>query len=99
MGLCRALAARVDEFDPEKNEDEEVKTYPVADGGCARHLRLMLQRGAAGCTAWRSCARSGREKAGRSSTGCLEVPERRLSAAGGSGYRVSASQRPWNKPP
>jgi hypothetical protein len=22
-----------------------VKTYPVADGGCARHLCCMLQRG------------------------------------------------------
>jgi hypothetical protein len=28
-----------------------VKTYPVTDGGCARHLHLMLQRGGAGCRA------------------------------------------------
>jgi hypothetical protein len=26
-----------------------VKTYPVADGGCARHLCLMLQARGAGC--------------------------------------------------
>ena len=45
VDLCRALAAHVDELHPEKNEDEDVKTYPVADGGCAGHLLLMLQRG------------------------------------------------------
>jgi hypothetical protein len=38
VGLCRALAARVDEFHSQEGEDEKVKTYPLADGGCARHL-------------------------------------------------------------
>jgi hypothetical protein len=44
LGLGWTLAACVDELHPEKNEDEEMKTYPVAYRSYARHLFWMLQR-------------------------------------------------------
>jgi hypothetical protein len=40
MSSTRALPAGVDELYPQKNEDEDVKTYPMANGSCARHLWL-----------------------------------------------------------
>jgi hypothetical protein len=49
VGLCSSLTARVEELHPKQGKDEEVKTYPVADGGCARHLCLMLQARGPGC--------------------------------------------------
>jgi hypothetical protein len=41
-----------------------VKTYPVTDGGCARHLHLMLQRGRGrmSCVGFRCAAQTGRGK-------------------------------------
>ena len=60
----RALAACIDEFHPEEDEDEEVKTYPVADGSCARHLSWMLQRRRVGCTIVR-CGTVRKERGGR----------------------------------
>ena len=38
VNFCRALAAHVDEFSPQEDEDEQVKAYPVANGGGAGHL-------------------------------------------------------------
>ena len=45
MCLRRTLTAHVDKLHRKKDKDENVKTYPVDDGGGARHLDLMLQRG------------------------------------------------------
>jgi hypothetical protein len=50
VSLFRALTAGVDELHPEKSEDEDVKADPVTDGGGARHLFWMLQRGRVRCT-------------------------------------------------
>ena len=52
MGFCRALTANVEELHPQEDKDEEVKTYPVADGSGAGHLCWMLQGRGTGCTDW-----------------------------------------------
>ena len=62
LGFPRALAANVDELHPEEKKDEEVKTYPMADGSGAVHLCWMLQRSRAGCT---DCEYGAGEDAGK----------------------------------
>src|SRR5271170_2680381 len=41
----RALMANVEELDPKEDKNEEVKTYPIADGSRCEHLFWMLQCG------------------------------------------------------